>query len=270
MNDLITAQEIEVYRNPSEFITWFETYLAKTKIDRRYREEILLKKGIFKVIYEEVFPLYRFLQIFGGEWHDLKFRNVIGDQNYDVEVIGSDERPFNFIEITVADMDRNENLRMKYFLENGSVSLIGEVTSTGTQRTGLNIEVDNGALCHDKINEAKKIAISNAICRKASKNYPDDTILLVYFDDYVACAHEGDRDDIIAFIESIEDTWTVEFSSLYLVGASGRRGWLKLRCELESSLDNTPKIDAQMNWVIRQQRLFKVIECTRITNEENS
>jgi len=235
MDGLITLQEIELFRTPPEFITWFDEYLEKTRLDQRYKKEILLHEGIAKVVYEEVFPLYRFLQVFGGVWSDLRFRNVIGNQNYDVEIQGGAPLPFRFLEISVADMNHEENLRMQYFLEHGSVPAIGQVTFTGNKRKGMNIEVSNDARQHTEVNNEKKVGIRTSIEQKSSMNYPAETALLIYFDDYVAFSDDGDNQDTLEFIDDLEAEWESVFSKIYFVGASGRRGWTKLKGEQASS-----------------------------------
>lgn len=230
MDDIISREEIQISRRPSEFLQWFEDFLGKANADRDiYKEDILLRKGIAKVIYEEVFPLYRMLQVFGTEWEQFKFKNVIGDQRFDVEVTGSQHVPFRHIEITVADTGHEESLRMRYLLEHGSVPAIGKVSHTGTKRTGHTVHVSDDARLHTDVNREKKDGIVKAIGRKSMKDYPDDSVLLVYFDDNVAIAVGDDEEEMVDFIENLQDNWESRFSHLFIIGSSGKRGWRKER-----------------------------------------
>lgn len=229
MDDLITIDEIQTFRTPADFIRWFEAYLERTRVDRRYKSEILLRKGIAKEVYEEVYPLYRMLQFFGEEWKDCRFRNVLGDQSFDVEVTGDGKPPFQFIEITGADLNHEEHLRMQYLVEHGRVSAIGKVSCNGTEKTGQRISVSDDYCLREEVNQKKKLGIEEAITSKAKKDYPEATVLLVYFDDYVAFSDEDDQKEMEDFIESLGDHWESEFTELFIVGTSGRRGWRKRR-----------------------------------------
>jgi len=88
LESIISADEIQRDRTPATFVAWFDAFLEKTRVDRSNREQILLRQGIAKPVYEEVFPLYRLLQQKQAEWSDRKFRNVLGNQSYDVIVSG--------------------------------------------------------------------------------------------------------------------------------------------------------------------------------------
>ena len=237
MDSLITIEEIQVFRTPPKFIIWFEAYLEKTRLERKYKRERLLHKGIAKVVYEEVFPLYRFLQVFGGAWPDLRIRNVIGNQNYDVEIQGEAPLPFEFLEVTVADINYDEILRRQCLLENRSVPAIGPVIYTGNKRTGWNIKVPYGFHLHADVNNEKKERILESIEKKSEKSYPPETALLIYFDDYVAFSGDGDNQDMLDFIDNLEGDWESVFSKLYIVGAAGCRGWTKLKGEQASSIN---------------------------------
>jgi hypothetical protein len=157
----ITKEEASIPRNPKEFIDWFK---EKLRITKEYRDELkkqnLLHEGIAKIFYEELFPLYRLLQCKEKEWHDTRIMYVYGNQNFDVEIISSRQDIPRFIEITQSDMNKEEYLRMKYFLEKGSVSMIGSVLKEGNKKTGLKISVEEIATDHSEWNLKKKEQIN--------------------------------------------------------------------------------------------------------------
>jgi spore coat polysaccharide biosynthesis predicted glycosyltransferase SpsG len=109
--------------------------------------------------------------------------------------------------------------------------MTGPVTHTGTKKTGLNVSVANEARKHTKLNQEKKDLIRIAITRKTSKAYPENTGLLVYFDDYVAFSRYKDEAVMEGFLEELDVSWTEKFSALYLVGASGNQIWERYRSE---------------------------------------
>lgn len=231
MNDLITIEEIQQFRTPNEFIEWFDFFLEKTKVDETFKKNILLGKGIFKDVYEEVLPVFNFLRIFGGEWPDLRIRNLLSDQNYDVETEVDDSGPFNYIEITTADMDHQEHLRMKYFYDHGVVCPIGNVTSTGTNRTGQKIEVETEAIETKGILKKKLGNIINSIEKKIEKIYPKDTALLVSFNDRIGFTDDENCEAVSSAISSLDSKWESVFISIYVIGDSGKRAWRKNKGE---------------------------------------
>jgi len=224
----LTESEISQSRTLKEYIEWFDQKLAITK---EYREELkkqnILHEGIAKKFYEELFPLYRLAQHKRKEWGNVKVTCVLGNQNFDVKLESSNISVPKYIEITQADRDEEEHLRMLYFLEQGSVTTTGKVTKVGTKRTGLQILVE------DKVGESNKSIsekigrIQEAIGRKTEgKNYPDMTALLVYFDDYLKYPRGKGQKEIDTFLSN-NNSWRSQFVRLLVVSASGELFWEK-------------------------------------------
>jgi hypothetical protein len=90
--------------------------------------------------------LYRLLQNKKDVWSNLKFKNVYGDQPFDVEIFGPREYGLpSFLEITITDQNYENHLRMRYFTGHRHVCMTGPVTYTGTKKIGLNVSVANEA-----------------------------------------------------------------------------------------------------------------------------
>ena len=232
LEEIISIEEICSPRTPTQFLEWFEDKLREIKETDVINDQVILREGISKFFYEEVFPLYRLFQNKKDAWSNLKFKNVYGEQPFDVEIFGSRECEFpSFLEITMADQNYEDHLRMRYFTEHGDVCMTGPVTHTGTKKTGLNISVANEAREHTEMNQEKKDLIRIAITRKTSKAYPENTGLLVYFDDYVAFSRYKDKAVMDGFLDEVDVGWTDKFSALYLVGASGNQIWERHRNE---------------------------------------
>ena len=108
----------------------------------------------------------------------------------------------------------------------GSVSMIGKVSAKGTDKIGKTISVENVARKYSELNSEKKVQIHDAIKKKQKvENTPDDTALLVYFDDYIAFSRDGDKKEMEEFLDSIINLWNNQYTSLFLVGASGKGFW---------------------------------------------
>lgn len=225
LEDFISAEEIQRARTPEEFIAWFEQYLNGPGSDNQHREQILLRRGIAKTMYEEVFPLYRLLQHQREQWANRTFRNVIGSQSYDVEVAPTDGGSFSKIEITVADADQAEALRMEEFVAKGHVSALGPVTWTGTKRTGRSVTISDDAQSHVELVRRKRAQIQTAAARKCAWDYPTHTALLISFDDYVAFADPDDTTVMEELLADLANLWRPKFARLWIVGNSGKRLW---------------------------------------------
>lgn len=232
LEEIISIEEICSPRTPAQFLEWFEDTLREIKQTDGINDQVILRERIGKFFYEEVFPLFRLLQNKKDAWSNLKFKNVYGDQPFDVEIFGSKECEFlSFLEITMADQNYEDHLRMRYFTEHEDVCMTGPVTHTGTKKTGLNVSVANEAGDLTEMNQEKKDLIRNAIARKTLKAYPGNTVLLVYFDDYVAFSRYKDKAVMDRFLAELDVNWKDNFSALYLVGASGNQIWERSRSE---------------------------------------
>ena len=236
MDDVITKDEIETFRTPAEYVSWFDSVLTKFNRVDKYREAIILRKGLFKEIFEELFPLYRLLQALGEDWSDLRLRNIIGSQQYDVEVKDSGCRPFSFIEITDTIMNYDERHRMMYFLEHGSVSLLGQVNVSGTKNTEKTIDVKSEAKESLEILGKTLEKVFEAVQKKTEKDYPDNTALLVQFDDYFGFNFKRDVDRVSKLLLELSGLSESTFSCLFLVGNSGRHIWRKSKGEEVQSI----------------------------------
>lgn len=225
LEDVVALAEIERDRTPAEFVEWCGTFLDTHGRDRSFRRQILMREGIAKPLYEEVFPLFRLLAHKESEWAGHRFRNVLGNQPYDVTVTPPIDGAISHLEITVADKDRDEALRMEYFSSHSSVSALGPVRLSGGRRDGRRIEVENVAMMHSDVVAAKRAALSAAITRKAANDYGGGTGLLVYFDDAIAFADTEDARVMVDLLAAARSVWMPRFAALFVVGSSGKRFW---------------------------------------------
>lgn len=221
----MTPAIIEQDRSPDEFIVWFEGFLESTRHDRSHREQILLRQGIAKPLYEEVFPLYCLLKHKRIEWKGRLFRNILGNQPYDVRATVPGSGASELIEITVADVDQAESVRMEAFVARGRVPAVAPVVWTGTRQTGRDIHISEDMVLHDDVVRKKRDQIIAAVERKCQRAPATNTALLVYFDDYTAFADQGDLPVMQEALSAVRSFWQSKFTALYVVGASGKRFW---------------------------------------------
>lgn len=229
LEQYIDEEDISQKRTAEEFIFWFETKLAVTKQKRmELDEQNLLHQGIAKIFFEELFPLYRLLQSKVTDWRGEKFKPVIGNQNYDVEVQTDRKDVPRYIEITTTAINEDEHNRIESFLENGSVDMLGQVSIQ--RKPERKIHVENGFVCGDQVNQVQKDRITNAIERKLKVvDRNPHTALLVHFDDYTYFRFDEQRSkrEMDNFLETLPMSWAGQYESLYIVGASGKSLWVR-------------------------------------------
>ena len=212
---MISKEEISISRRPSEYIQWFESHLETTGRDRAFREDALQHKGIFKQFYEELFPLYSLLKCKQREWNDSRFRNVLGSQSYDVEI---ENNSMSYLEIGTTEFDDVELLRMRVFLDNGYVSLVGKPERDNRNRP---VAIQDEARSHEEIVRETMDSISALIESKSEKDYPDTTGLVVYYDDFSIVFDEDDNEMLRSGIDRLKPKWKCTFDAVYLVGPRG-------------------------------------------------
>lgn len=233
LEQYINKDEVSQPRTPEEYILWFEEKLEIIKAKREgLKKQILLHEGISKYFHEELFPLYRLLQYKCKDWTGAKFSPVKGNQNYDVKIESNKEGIPKYIEITTAEFNEDEHNRMEYFSNSGHVDLLGKVSSEGTQKTGKQISIEEvGFVDEELVSQLTKDRIKEAIKRKIYVTArPDHTALLLSFDDYIHFRYDDDRSKgkMNAFLDSNDVPWGDRYTTLYLVGASGKSFYERL------------------------------------------
>ena len=225
INGWINKKEISVPRIPKQFINWFEEKLELVEhLKPDLRKQNLLHKGIAKVFYEELFPLYRLLQNKIEAWNDVELIPILGEQNFDVKINNSKDTFLEYIEITQAGINEYEYLRRVHLSKYGYVNMIGEVLKEGPQKAGLKISIRNELISQDELNSRMINHIKDAIEKKQNvRKRPNKTALLVYFDDYRTFLQDKDWVIMNNFLDSICNLWLMNYVSLFVVGASGRR-----------------------------------------------
>lgn len=212
----LCTSEIEQYRTPKEYTSWFDTVLNRAQSsDFNSRSKALCHCGIYKRIYEELFPLNCLLRVKQDEWKNSKFRNLTGNQNYDVEILNN---ALAHLEISTASFDDEEVFRMQELLRNGTINANAPVVRN---EKGHPVKLDNTNRFHnhDEIADKKIARISERILKKSEKIYPNNTGLVVYFDDYSIWVSEREIDILRRTLSDTQNLWSKTFESVFIIGA---------------------------------------------------
>lgn len=219
----ITEEELQKERSASDFLPWVEGLLQALGSTPEGKGAVRFRQGLAKQLVEEALPLGIFALHHYGSSEDVYLRLVLGNQNYDAVVHDRREAPspFSFVEVTQAHAGEEEHLRMLEMEEHGHVNVLGTVSKSGTRATGIHVEIESAALSHHVVLEKELERVEAAVRRKAEKEYPEKTALLVVFDDYIAVNDEGDVGAVYERLERMLPD-LAQFSWLSIVGWSKR------------------------------------------------
>jgi hypothetical protein len=222
---IISKSEIEQFRTTLEFIQWVD---LKLKLFKKYRRQIkeqeLLRKGISKQFWGEVYPLYLLLKkqtLIEGQF---QVKNIIGSQSYDAEIKYSDNKThlINRLEFTEAKDGHDLHLRMKQFIDIGTVSLTGKLTHSGTEKSGHEIFISEDLTRRQDSMVNQYNLVRKCILNKKDKN-PPGTALVVVIDDYTAPRYDNEKDlnSFSGFLNTDDIFKNTGFAALFFVGISG-------------------------------------------------
>ena len=226
-NTLLTKEELTTPRTPMELARWTEDKCHLFADCREAKEWALLRKGLSKKFYEEVYPLSLFAEHLYTERSDIRCVPNLDNRDFDANILDYSTSPPSElkVEITYAVEGREEHLRMKYFLEHGHVSVWDKVSASGNERVGHKIEVENELTDHTAHLERTFSLIQSAVKGKSMipdkpQRYGQGHVLVVAFDDWQWFT-EQDMTTLKDFVEKDVLTLPLNFAALYVVGLSG-------------------------------------------------
>ena len=169
---------------------------------------------------EEVYPL----AIFGfrkfGNTDQILMQPIIGNQSYDAVVTDLRSKPTSqsYVEITQSHEGESDYLRSLVLQKQGFVFMHSPVSKTGTKKTGRQVSIPAKAFGVNEIASKELKKIVDAAKRKAGKNYPTNTSLIIVFSDDWFFRQAIDDADLDTFIKKHILKLDLRFSTLYLVG----------------------------------------------------
>lgn len=114
---MITKEDIEIERTPSELRQFVTTVKSKINNCKQERHRGILKKGIYKVFLDEIIPLSLFcLKVYPDNY---KILPKLGNQGYDAIVKDENGKIFEFLELTVPHDGRKAANEAKLTVERG-------------------------------------------------------------------------------------------------------------------------------------------------------
>lgn len=183
----LTEDELQKPHSCKCFLEWVENTVASISDSTAGKNAIRFRKGVVKQLIEEVMPVAIFAEHHFGHTDEVVIQCVIGNQKYDAQVFDnrSYEPKLSYIEATQAHDGENEISRMRKLVECGQVSAVGSVCKKGTKATGIKVVVNSEAVSRRDTLDLTFVRCKEAIERKAGMTYPENTALVVVFDDYL-------------------------------------------------------------------------------------
>lgn len=140
----LTQNEIEKTRTKEELNDWINDTLNKFDSENSIKSFRLSSTPIIKVFKEESLILNGFCKHFFKNTNNILLKQIVGNQNYDVEV--NNFHLFSYIEITIAHDGQSEKLRNEILNECGSVPAYTTIRRIGKKNSHYKIEYENVAI----------------------------------------------------------------------------------------------------------------------------
>jgi hypothetical protein len=219
-NEHIGIEELTKKRTPSELHSWVERKIKQVGSTEEGEKALRLHEGLVKQLMEEVYPLALFGFRKFGDTDQVLLQPVIGDQSYDAIVTDLRNSPAsnNYVEITQSHEGENDYLRNLVLQIQGYVFPHSPVYKTGTKKTGRQVSIPAKAFEVGEIASRELEKIFDAANRKAGKNYPANTSLIIVFEDGLFFQKAIDQANLDAFVKKYILKLDLRFEALYLVG----------------------------------------------------
>lgn len=220
---VLTPEILEEWHTAADYLPWVKDLIAQVQSEPDGLKRIRLRRDLAKELMCEALPIGLFAASYFEASGQVRISLRVGNQNFDtlVEDRRSTSSAVEHIEVTIAGDGEEDYLRMCVLHERGEVSGLGRVTKTGTQRTGLTVTTANEMVSQQQVLTNESARVARAIERKLGKPYPDNTVLVLAFDDTMAF----DRSDNISNLQAVLTEYESRlqaFHSVALVGLQQR------------------------------------------------
>ncbi|MGE0902637.1 MULTISPECIES: hypothetical protein [Dehalococcoides] len=226
VTEYIIKDEIEKERTPSELQSWLSQKVENICSTQEGLKAFRLQKGLLKKLTEEISPLAKFGEHKFGNTNQVLLKPVMGNQRYDAIVIDKRTAPATktYIEVTQAHEGKNDYWRRRELFNKSYSFAKAPVIKTGK---GKNIQVSippEATPVEEGVeNELKRIVV--AAEKKAGKDYPTNTSLIISFDDAELSEkrlEELSYPTIDDFVKKELLPLDLRFSHLYLAGKANK------------------------------------------------
>jgi hypothetical protein len=218
-NEVIEIEELTKKRTPLELLNWVNwkrDQIASTEDGER---TLILHQGLVKQFAEEVYPLALFGQRKYGDTDGILMQPVMGSQGYDAVITDLRTKPAteSYVEITQAHEGENEYLFRVVLSQQGFAFGHSRAIKKGTRRN-RQVSIHPQVVDPNEVATKELRKIVDAVKRKAAKDYPISTSLIVIFEDDWFFRKALDDRHLDSFVRRNILKLDLRFSMLYLIG----------------------------------------------------
>jgi hypothetical protein len=221
IESLTSPADMETSRAPSEYITWYDGLLDKIwQIDDdELSEQVLMRTGLAKRFYEELFPLFALLRHKKDDWGTSRISPALGNQKYDVRIDSERSNIPSWLEITYAISGRDNKLRMRHMVDFGFTSMTGPVVEDLVNGRRVTRIIEEAKMADDTVKEVTDL-IEKRISDKSSNGYPARTGLIIWVEDYGTFRAPKYFAKLQDLIDRTHSIWSPAFSHIFLLLSS--------------------------------------------------
>lgn len=216
---MLIKSDLEASRSPQDLANRCSTLFAQLGANDETKRSLRHRTGLFKNLVEEIWPAAIWSMILYSDTKGVSVEPKLDSGRRDAIVTTPwGQYP---IEITQAHTGESEHLRTIHLEEHGwAPGPLSEMTKSGTKKTGLTVKPGRtlGTMI-GHVSQVRKL-LEDAIRKKAKKSYPNDTRLIVMFEDFVLKDEAGIEAELISSITTVDGEIGLPFSHVYLVGWS--------------------------------------------------
>jgi hypothetical protein len=218
-NEDINVEELTKKRTPSELLNWVNCKRKQIASTEQGDRALILRKGLAKQFEEEVYPLALFGSRKYGDTDQVLMQPIIGNQGYDAVVIDltAEAASESYIEITQSHEGENDYHRRLVLANLGFAYGHSPAIKKGI-RTSKRVSMPPRVVTPSEVAGEELQRIVGAARRKAIKDYPINTSLIIVFEDDWFFRRAMDDRRLDTFVKKNILKLDLRFSTLYLVG----------------------------------------------------
>jgi hypothetical protein len=221
---VVAQAELEEPRSAADLLPWVYSALARFDT-KELKRDARDGKHFAGELVDELLPLGLFASAFYNASPLVTITYVFGDQNHDASVKDDRASPgsIQYVEVTVADRDYEDAKRMELMSRDGMAPGYGQIIATGRRHARTELRGELEALDHDKLVAQHLERADVAVRKKAAKDYPDGTALVVRVDDAVPFRQPADAVQLRQHAQTqlVPLLSSREFRALVFVGSQG-------------------------------------------------
>lgn len=221
---ILSKDILEQQHTAMEYLQWVEDLIEKVKSQNGV-ESVRLKDGLSKELMEEALPVALFASRHYDCSPDVNICLKVGSQHFDavVEDNRNQQSPIKYLEVTsttvVGANNGYEDYLFKYHLHHSGNGGTGKISHIGSKRNGLVTNLKREVVSQSDVLIHEKKTVIEAIERKLKPHYPDNTALIISFDDRFAFDRKDNIDNLqCAIVENIHKLKQCNFSWVSVVG----------------------------------------------------